>query len=76
MQSMDPVTWVKDKGPAYAITMAGATICAVLLIALAVPGMVDSSYEPIIEPIVLAPATILLAVAAMEFDKSDNESSA
>jgi hypothetical protein len=71
---MDPVTWAKTKGPAYIGSMVGATICAVLMIALAVPGMVDSSYEPIIEPIVLAAPTILLAVAAMQFDKSDNGS--
>lgn len=71
---MDPATWANEKGLAYVITLAGATICAVLLIALAVPGMVDSSHEPIIEPTFFAIPTIFLAVAAMEFDKSDNGS--
>lgn len=71
---MDPVMWANEKGTAYVITLAGATICAVLLIALAVPGMVNSSYDPIIEPTFFAVPTILLAVAAMEFDKSDNGS--
>jgi uncharacterized RDD family membrane protein YckC len=71
---MDPVTWAKAKGPAYVGLLAGATICVVLLMAIAVVGIVNPAHELIIEPSFFAVATIFLAVAAMEFDKSDNGS--
>lgn len=74
MQRMDPVRWAKTKGPAYVGSLVGATICVVLLMAITVVGIVTPAYEPIIEPSFFAVATIFLAVAAMEFDKSDTGS--
>ena len=71
---MNPVTWVKTKGPAHIGLEVGATICVIFLIAFTAMRINNPSYQPGIDPTLIAAIGAILWTVAKKFDKSDNGS--
>ena len=71
---MNPIRWTKTKGPAYVGLEVAATIGVVLLLSFTVMRINNPSYQPGIDPALIAAATVILATVAKKFDKSDNGS--
>jgi hypothetical protein len=71
---MDPVTWAEDKGPAYVGLVVGSTICVVILIGYTGMRINNPSYQPVIEPTLIAAVGAILWTAGKKLDKSDNGS--
>lgn len=72
---MDPVTWAKDKGPAYVGLVVGSTICVAILIGYTGMRINNPSYQPVIDPMIIAAAGAILWTAGKKLDKSDDGSS-
>jgi hypothetical protein len=71
---MNPITWAKNKGPAYVGLEITATICVVILIGYTGMRINNPSYQPIIDPTLIAAAGAILWTAGKKLDKSDNGS--
>ena len=68
---MFPRKWLHEKGMLYVGLLAASTIGIALLIAFTAMVVVDSSFEPIVDPAIVSVMVVLTAVAAHELSKSD-----
>lgn len=76
MQSMELVTWARDKGLAYVGLLVTAAIYVPYLIATTGLKIVNPSYVPIIEPFSIAVILSAFAAATLLSGKlSDNTNS-